>query len=323
MTKDDYLEVAKRTIRMEARAIELLEHRIGQDFLLACKLIINCPGRVVVTGMGKSGHIGRKIAATLASTGTPAFFVHPGEASHGDIGMITDKDVVLALSNSGTTTEVVTLLPLIKRIGIPLISMTGNHLSTLATAAEAHLDVEVSCEACPLDLAPTTSTTATLVMGDALAIALLEARGFTAEDFAFSHPGGALGRNLLLKVHDIMHSGEKLPKVNINDPLRHALLEMSKKGFGMTTVVNDAGVLVGVFTDGDLRRAVDANIDINAISVSEATKPGCKSINQNALAAEALKIIEDFQITTLVIEDLNHHPVGILHLHDILRAGIV
>jgi|TARA_B110000971_G_C19940584_1_gene468533 arabinose-5-phosphate isomerase len=323
MTKDDYLEVAKRTIRMEAQAIELLEHRIGQDFLLACKLIINCPGRVVVTGMGKSGHIGRKIAATLASTGTPAFFVHPGEASHGDIGMITDKDVVLALSNSGTTTEVVTLLPLIKRIGIPLISMTGNDLSTLATAAEAHLDVEVSCEACPLDLAPTTSTTATLVMGDALAIALLEARGFTAEDFAFSHPGGALGRNLLLKVHDIMHSGEKLPKVNINDPLRHALLEMSKKGFGMTTVVNDAGVLVGVFTDGDLRRAVDANIDINAISVSEAAKTGCKSINQNALAAEALKIIEDFQITTLVIEDLNHHPVGILHLHDILRAGIV
>tara|TARA_B110000483_G_scaffold86141_1_gene106378 strand:- start:172 stop:1143 length:972 start_codon:yes stop_codon:yes gene_type:complete len=323
MTKDDYLKVARRTIRMEFEAIELLEQRIGDAFVRACKLIMNCSGRVVVTGMGKSGHIGRKIAATFASTGTPAFFVHPGEASHGDIGMITKNDVVLALSNSGTTSEVVTLLPQIKRIGVPLICMTGNPLSTLAKAAEAHLDVQVTCEACPLGLAPTTSTTVTLVMGDALAIALLEARGFTAEDFAFSHPGGALGKNLLIKVDDIMHSGTRLPKVNIHEPLKQALLEMSNKGFGMTTVVNDTGTLFGVFTDGDLRRAVDANIDINSINVSEATKPGCKSVHQDALAAEALKIIEDCQITTLVIEDSDHRPVGILHLHDILRAGIL
>jgi arabinose-5-phosphate isomerase len=323
MIKNDYLEVAKRTIRMEAQAIKLLEHRIDNDFIQACELMLECSGRVVVTGMGKSGHIGRKIAATLASTGTPAFFLHPGEASHGDIGMITSKAVVLALSNSGTTSEVVTLLPLIKRIGVPLISMTGDHLSTLAVSAEVHLDVQVSCEACPLGLAPTTSTTATLVMGDALAITLLEARGFTAEDFAFSHPGGALGHKLLLKVQDIMHSGEKLPKVNAKDLLSHALLEMSKKGFGMTTVTDDSGMLLGVFTDGDLRRTIDANIDIKVTPVGQLIQADCKAIHQDALAAEDLKIIEDCQITALVVENSNHHPVGILHLHDILRAGIV
>ena len=323
MIQNDYLKVAKRTIKMESEAVALLEQRIGNEFIEACKLIINCSGRVVVTGMGKSGHIGRKIAATFASTGTPAFFVHPGEASHGDIGMITKKDVVLALSNSGTTTELVTLLPQIKRLGVPLICMTGDQTSTLASAAEVHLDVKVNSEACPLGLAPTTSTTATLVMGDALAIALLEARGFTAEDFAFSHPGGALGQKLLLKVKDIMHSGEDLPKVNINQPLKEALLEMSKKGFGMTTVVKDTGKLFGVFTDGDLRRAIDNDKNVKSILLSEVTKSGCKSIHQDALAAEALKIIEDLRVTTLVIENSNHEPVGILHLHDILKAGVV
>ena len=323
MIQNDYLTVAKRTIKMESEAVALLEQRIGNEFTEACKLIINCSGRVIVTGMGKSGHIGRKIAATFASTGTPAFFVHPGEASHGDIGMITKKDVVLALSNSGTTAEVVTLLPQIKRLGVPLICMTGDQISTLARAAEVHLDVKVNSEACPLGLAPTTSTTVTLVMGDALAIALLEARGFTAEDFAFSHPGGALGQKLLLKVRDIMHSGENLPRVNINQPLKEVLLEMSKKGFGMTTVVKDTGKLFGVFTDGDLRRAINEDKNVKSILLSEVTKSGCKSIHQDALAAEALKIIEDLKITTLVIENSDHEPVGILHLHDILKAGVV
>ncbi|MCL4121069.1 UNVERIFIED_CONTAM: hypothetical protein GTU68_028984 [Idotea baltica] len=323
MTPADYSEVARRTIRLEAQAVELLEQRIGPEFHLACELILNCSGRVVVTGMGKSGHIGRKIAATLASTGTPSFFVHPGEASHGDIGMITADDVVLALSNSGTTSEVITLLPLIKRMGIPLISMTGNPESTLAQTAEAHLDVQVPSEACPLGLAPTTSTTATLVMGDALAITLLEARGFTAEDFAFSHPGGALGRKLLLKVEDIMHSGDELPQVTMDTPLRHALLEMTTKGFGMTTVTNDAGELQGVFTDGDLRRAVDNNTDINSTPIGELVSVGCRAVHRDLLAAEALKIIEDSKITALVVEDSEHHPIGVLHMHDILRAGVM
>ncbi|MEH6468313.1 MAG: KpsF/GutQ family sugar-phosphate isomerase [Porticoccus sp.] len=323
MITSDFAAVARRTIQMEAQAVNLLEERIGNEFILACELILQCSGRVVVTGMGKSGHIGRKIAATLASTGTPSFFVHPGEASHGDIGMITETDIVLALSNSGTTAEVVTLLPLIKRMGIPLISMTGNSESTLAEASESHLDVQVPCEACPLGLAPTTSTTATLVMGDALAIALLEARGFTAEDFAFSHPGGALGRKLLLKVEDIMHSGDELPQVDIDAPLRNALLEMTTKGFGMTTVVNDAGELQGVFTDGDLRRAVDNNIDINNTPMSELIKSGCMAVHRDLLAAEALKIIEDHKISALVVEDSNHHPIGVLHMHDILRSGVM
>ena len=323
MTPDDYSEVARRTIRMEAQAVELLEQRIGQDFHQACDLIMNCSGRVVVTGMGKSGHIGRKISATLASTGTPSFFVHPGEASHGDIGMITESDIVLALSNSGTTSEIITLLPLIKRMGTPLISMTGNPESTLAQASEAHLDIQVSAEACPLGLAPTTSTTATLVMGDALAITLLEARGFTAEDFAFSHPGGALGRKLLLKVEDIMHSGDKLPQVTTDTPLRLALLEMTTKGFGMTTVVNASGELQGVFTDGDLRRAVDNNIDINSTPIGEMIKNKCRAVHRDLLAAEALKIIEDFKITALVVEDSDNRPIGVLHMHDILRAGVM
>lgn len=323
MSNSHFAEAARRTIRLEAEAVSLLEERIGADFDRACQLALQCRGRVIVTGMGKSGHIGRKIAASLASTGTPSFFVHPGEASHGDLGMITKDDVVLALSNSGTTVEVVTLLPLIKRMGIPLISMTGNPDSLLAQAADAHLDVRVPSEACPLGLAPTTSTTVTLVMGDALAIALLEARGFTAEDFAFSHPGGALGRKLLLKVEDIMHSGQDLPQVRENTPLKHALLEMTSKGFGMTTVVNNHGELLGVFTDGDLRRTVDHGIDINHTEIGKLIKHGCKSVHRELLAAEALKIMEDNKITALVVEDSSHHPIGVLHMHDILRAGVM
>ena len=323
MTTSNFAEAARRTIRLEAEAVTLLEERIDAAFDRACELIIQCTGRVIVTGMGKSGHIGRKIAASLASTGTPAFFVHPGEASHGDLGMITRVDLVLALSNSGTTAEIITLLPLIKRMGLPLISMTGNPDSILAQASEAHLDVRVPSEACPLGLAPTTSTTATLVMGDALAIALLEARGFTAEDFAFSHPGGALGRKLLLKVETIMHSGDELPRVFEDALLKKALVEMTAKGFGMTTVVNRQGELVGVFTDGDLRRAVDNDININQSTVRQLIKGSCKAVHRELLAAEALKIMEDNKITALVIEDANHHPIGVLHMHDILRAGVM
>ena len=310
-------------MRMEAEAVHMLENRIDGGFSRACELILDCEGRVIVTGMGKSGHIGRKIASTLASTGTPAFFVHPGEASHGDLGMITDKDVVIAISSSGTSNEVVTLLPLIKRMKIPLISMTADPRSPLAENAEAFLDISVTQEACPLGLAPTTSTTVTLVMGDALAIALLEARGFTAEDFAFSHPGGALGRKLLLKVVDIMHTGDAIPLANPETPLRDALVTMSEKGFGITTVVDASGVLQGVFTDGDLRRVIDQKVDINNVLVCDVMHVGGKTIQKDILAAEALRIMEDNIITALVVEDDNHHPVGVLHMHDILRAGVM
>lgn len=315
-------ESARRTIAVEAEAVALLEGRIDASFSRACELLLDCQGRVIVTGMGKSGHIGNKIAATLASTGTPAFFVHPGEASHGDLGMITASDTVIAISNSGSTAEVVTLLPLIKRLGIPLISMTGDHQSVLAQASAAHLDVSVVSEACPLNLAPTTSTTVTLVMGDAIAIALLEARGFSAEDFAFSHPGGALGRKLLLRVSDIMHSDQEMPKVASGSTLPKALLEMTQKGFGMTTVVDSNAQLLGVFTDGDLRRAVDSGTDINQATVDDLMSPDPKTVHDGILAAEALKIMEDNTITALIVEDDHHHPIGVLHLHDILRAGI-
>jgi arabinose-5-phosphate isomerase len=308
---------------MEAEAVAQLEDRLGAEFANACELILGCRGRIIISGMGKSGHIGRKIASTLASTGSPAFFVHPGEASHGDLGMITRGDVVIAISNSGTTAEILTLVPLIKRLGIPLISMTGGRDSTLATASDVNLDVGVGAEACPLGLAPTTSTTATLVMGDALAIALLEARGFTAEDFAFSHPGGALGRNLLVKVEDIMHRGGEIPRVRDTAPLCDALREMSAKGFGITTVTNSADQLLGVFTDGDLRRAVAQQIDLNRANVGDVMTPGGRRIHRDILAAEALRIMEDSKITALVVEDSERHPLGILHLHDLLRAGIL
>lgn len=312
-----------RTIALEAQAVAELQHRINDAFTNACETMLACKGRVVVTGMGKSGHIGNKIAATLASTGTPAFFVHPGEASHGDLGMITKNDVVLALSNSGNTLELVTLLPLIKRLDIPLISMTGDDNSALAKAAYANLDVSVLSEACPLNLAPTTSTTVTLVMGDALAIALLESRGFTAEDFAFSHPAGALGRKLLLRVSDIMHADQEVPRVKPDTVLQNALLEMTEKGFGMTTIVDNQGRLLGVFTDGDIRRVIDSKTDLSTAVIKDVMSSNPKTINQDILAAEALNIMEQSSITAVIVENEDKQPVGVVHMHDILRAGVI
>ena len=317
------IETAQRTIRLEIEAVEQLNARIDADFVQACELILGCKGRVVVVGMGKSGHVGRKIAATLASTGTAAFFVHPAEASHGDMGMITQDDVVLALSNSGTTSEIVTLLPLIKRLGITLISMTGNPNSVLAKAAAVNLDASVAIEACPLNLAPPSSTTASLVLGDALAIALLEARGFTAEDFAFSHPGGALGRRLLLKVEHVMHTGERLPRVPRGTSLRDALLEMTQKGLGMTVIVEADGRLAGIFTDGDLRRALDKGVDVRQTRIDEIMTVHGKTAHAEMLAAEALKIMEDHKISSLVVVDDQELPIGALNMHDLLRAGVM
>ncbi|HKS14378.1 MAG TPA: KpsF/GutQ family sugar-phosphate isomerase [Pseudomonas sp.] len=319
----ELIQSAQRTLRLELEAVEGLKARIDASFVKACELILASTGRVVVVGMGKSGHIGNKIAATLASTGTPAFFVHPAEASHGDMGMITRDDVILALSNSGNTAEIITLLPLIKRLGIKLISLTGNPASPLALAAEANLDARVEHEACPLNLAPTSSTTAALVLGDALAIALLEARGFTAEDFAFSHPGGALGRRLLLKVENVMHSGAELPQVQRGTLLKDALLEMSRKGLGMTVVAEADGRLAGIFTDGDLRRSLDRNIDVHTTLIDDVMTVHGKTARPDMLAAEALKIMEDHKIGALVVVDKADHPVGALNMHDLLRAGVM
>lgn len=316
------IAAGRRTVQIEADAVAALNERIDANFLQACELMLACKGRVVVSGMGKSGHIGKKIAATLASTGTPAFFVHPGEASHGDLGMITEQDLVIAISSSGGSAEVITLLPLLKRLGTPLIAMTGNADSTLAQQADVHLDISVISEACPLGLAPTSSTTVTLVMGDALAVALLEARGFTAEDFAFSHPGGALGRKLLLKVSDIMHSGDEIPRISPTTPITAALIEMSKKGLGLTTVCNDDDELVGVLTDGDLRRGLDKKLDIYAAVSSDLMSSSPLTIGSNTLAAEALNIMESRKITALVVAD-SKQVSGVIHMHDILKAGVV
>lgn len=323
MAAFDYVSSALRTIRLEAEAVTALSARIDGQFTAACELILNCSGRVIVTGMGKSGHIGKKIAATLASTGTPAFFVHPGEASHGDLGMITKNDIVLAISYSGTSSEIVTLLPLLKRAGINIISMTANAQSTLGEVAAVNLDISVVFEACPLDLAPTSSTTATLVMGDALAIALLEARGFTAEDFAFSHPGGALGRKLLLRVADVMHSGDDIPRVAPDTPMLDALMVMSEKGFGMTTVMNPEGDLLGIFTDGDLRRSIDKGVDIRTAKVGELMNTHPKMLRENTLAAEALALMEQAKINVLLITNEQKMLVGVVKINDLLRAGII
>ena len=322
-SRHDYITVGKRTVKMELDAIQRLTDRIDDNFHHACELIHQCKGRTIVTGMGKSGHIGNKIAATLASTGTPTFFVHPGEASHGDLGMITADDVVIAISNSGNSAEVVALLPLLKRLQVPLISMAGNSDSSLAQAADVNLDISVECEACPLDLAPTSSTTVTLVMGDALAVALLEARGFTAEDFAFSHPGGALGKRLLLKVSDIMHSGDAIPSVPEGTLLSQALIEMTDKGLGITTILDPQDTLMGVFTDGDLRRTIDSGIDIGSATINAVMSAKPTTINQHMLAAEALGIMENQSISALVVTDEQQHPVGVIHMHDLLRAGII
>jgi arabinose-5-phosphate isomerase len=317
-----YTTSARRTIRMEAAAVASLEERIGADFESACELLLHVRGRIIVTGMGKSGHIARKIAATLASTGSPAFFVHPGEASHGDMGMITSEDAVIALSNSGSVPEVLTLLPLLKRLGVPLVSMTGNAQSALGQSSDVHLNTGVETEACPLDLAPTSSTTTALVMGDALAIALLEARGFTADDFAFSHPGGTLGRQLLLKVRDVMKSGDDIPSVTEDVKLSEALLEISNKGMGMTTVVDKAKKLAGVFTDGDLRRTLDARLDINETSIGQLMSVSAKTIDPDMLAAVALRIMEENEISSLVVLDETDTLAGVVHLKDLLHAGI-
>ncbi|ALM52115.1 KpsF/GutQ family sugar-phosphate isomerase [Halomonas huangheensis] len=314
---------ARRTLGLERDAIDALIAHLNADFARACELILDCRGRVVVTGMGKSGHIGSKIAATLASTGTPAFFVHPGEASHGDLGMITPGDIVLALSNSGETAEVTALLPLLKRMGTPLISMTGRPASMLARHADAHLYAGVEREACPLDLAPTSSTTAALALGDALAVALLEARGFTAEDFARSHPGGSLGKRLLLTVGDLMHTGKRLPRVQEGCPLRDALLEITRQGLGFTCVIASDGTLAGVYTDGDLRRTLDRYQDFTNLSVDDVmTRPGLR-IQADILAAEAVRIMEDNRITALAVVDNDSRPVGALHMHDLLAAGVI
>jgi arabinose-5-phosphate isomerase len=322
MTAFDYVSSALRTIRLETEAVNALAERIDGQFTAACNLILNCSGRVIVTGMGKSGHIGKKIAATLASTGTPAFFVHPGEASHGDLGMITKNDVLLAISYSGSSNEIVTLLPLLKRAGIKIISMCANAQSTLGEVAEVNLDISVVHEACPLDLAPTSSTTATLVMGDALAIALLEARGFTAEDFAFSHPGGALGRKLLLRLTDVMHSGEDIPRVTADTRMLDALMVMSDKGFGMTTVM-DGDELLGIFTDGDLRRSIDKGIDIRTAKVGELMNTNPKMLRENILAAEALALMEKAKINVLLIANEQKKLAGVVKINDLLRAGII
>ncbi|MDB5985362.1 MAG: KpsF/GutQ family sugar-phosphate isomerase [Nevskia sp.] len=315
--------LGRRVLEIERDAVAALLPRVDAAFVAACRLMLACRGRVVVTGMGKSGHIGGKIAATLASTGTPAFFVHPGEASHGDLGMITRSDVVLGLSNSGETTEMLTILPLIKRMGVPLIAMTGRPTSTLAQTAEVHIDVSVAQEACPLNLTPTASTTATLAMGDALAVALLEARGFTPEDFALSHPGGTLGRRLLLKIRDVMQVGARIPKVGAEVTLSEALLEMSRKGLGMTAIVDADDRAIGVFTDGDLRRVLDAGVDIRRAKISEVMTRGGRSAGADQLAAEAVNLMEKHKITALMVLDDERRIQGVIHMHDLLRAGVV
>jgi len=314
---------ALHTIKLEHHAVASLASRIDEQFFTACKLILDCTGRVIVMGVGKSGHIANKIAATLASTGTPAHFVHPAEASHGDIGMVTNRDVVIAISNSGATVEIETILPILKRKGVALIALTGNPASLLAREADASLDASVEKEACPLGLAPTTSTTAALVMGDALAMALLEARGFTAEDFAFSHPGGNLGRRLLLKVGDVMHKGDDIPRVAETTSVKESLLEMSAKKLGMTTVSSSAGKVIGVFTDGDLRRFLDSGQPLDDTRIDTVMTTTYKTIDKNALASEAARLMQDNEIYSLVVMNDDDSLAGIITMHDLLKANVV
>jgi len=323
MDKIKLKQLATAVIDTEIRSIALLKQRIDDDFVRACMLMLECKGRIIVLGMGKSGHIGNKIAATLASTGSPAFFVHPGEASHGDLGMITVDDVVLAISNSGETDEIVTILPVIKRLHVPLIAMTGKQTSTIAELADVKINIGIEEEACPLGLAPTSSTTATLVMGDALAVALLEARGFTADDFARSHPGGRLGRRLLLHVADVMRVGNAIPITKDDASFHDALLEMTKKGLGMTVIVDNDNAVVGLITDGDLRRLLDGEADIRSANVKEVMTFKCKLISANILAAEALQIMEEYKINSFPVVDEDNRLVGAFNLHDLLKAGVV
>ena len=323
LTKEEILALASEVLDIEARAVDSLRARLDESFLNACRLCLDTPGRIVVAGMGKSGHISSKIAATLASTGTPSFFVHPGEASHGDLGMITDQDVLLAISYSGETDEIVTILPLVRRMGAKLIAMTGKPNSTLAKAADVHLDVSVTEEACPLNLAPTASTTATLAMGDALAVALLKIRGFTAEDFAMSHPSGSLGKRLLLRVSDVMQSGDAVPSVRPDVPLTDGLMEMTEKGLGMTAVVDTDNRIAGIFTDGDLRRTLDAGVDVRKTRMDEIMHADCKTIAADVLAVEAVVLMEENKITSLLVADDDNRLLGALNIHDLFRAGIM
>ncbi len=317
------LALAARVLDIESRAVDQLKSRLDDSFTAACQLCLETNGRVVVTGMGKSGHIGGKMAATFASTGTPSFFMHPAEASHGDLGMITSNDTLLAVSYSGETQEIVTILPLVKRMGAKLISMTGKPGSTLASAADVHLDVSVSVEACPLNLAPTASTTATLAMGDALAVALLECRGFTEEDFALSHPSGTLGKRLLLRVEDVMHTGDKVPAVGKQVSLSDGLVEMTQKGLGMTAIIDSDRRILGIFTDGDLRRALDSGVDVHETDMRTVMHCDCITARPDTMAAEAVHILEENKITALLVVDLEGVLVGALNVHDLFRAGVM
>lgn len=319
----DFKSLALDVIRIEHQAVAELTQYIDEGFEQACQLMYHCKGRVIVIGMGKSGHIGGKIAATLASTGTPAFFVHPAEASHGDLGMISKEDIVLAISNSGETSEVLAIIPVIKRIGAQLVAMSNNPQSTLAKLANTHVCIKVSKEACSLGLAPTSSTTATLVMGDAIAVALLNARGFTADDFALSHPGGSLGKRLLLRLADIMHEGDRLPVVNQSALIKDALVVMSEKGLGMTAIVDNSGQLIGLFTDGDLRRVLEDKIDIHIDTIDTVMTRSPRVADQEMLAAQALKIMEDKKINGLIIVDEDNKPVGAMNMHDLLKSGVL
>lgn len=318
----NFCKLGLAVIETEGRAVMELGNRIGAEFQAACELLLACTGRIVVTGMGKSGHIGNKIASTFSSTGTPAFFMHPGEASHGDLGMITRQDVVLAISHSGNTQELIILLPLLKRLGVPLITLTGHPESILATSANIHLDISIEQEACPLGLAPTTSTTVSLVMGDALAIALLQARGFSAEDFARSHPGGTLGKRLLLRIDELWHAGDNLPVIHEHVSIREALIEVTNKQLGMTSVINKDGILVGVYTDGDIRRTLNKECDIHTTPLHQVMTRNCLTIQPGVLAAEALSIMQEHRITSLVATDNAQRPTAVIHLHDLLRAGV-
>jgi len=317
------VDVGRRALNVEIEGLQAQLPRLDSDFARACRICLNCRGRIVVTGMGKSGHIGGKIAATLASTGSPSFFVHPGEASHGDVGMITRDDVVLALSNSGETAEILTIIPAIKRLGVPLIAFTGNIASTLARLATVHLDLSVPAEACPHNLAPTASTTAALGVGDALAVTLLQARGFTEQDFARSHPAGQLGRRLLLHVKDVMRTGTNIPRVGAATSLAEGLMEVSRKGLGMTAIVDESSHVIGVFTDGDLRRVLDRAADLHATRMIEVMTREAKTVRGEMLAAEAVHLMETHRITSLLVVDAQGRLEGALNVHDLLRAGVV
>ncbi len=317
------IEAGQIALGIEAAAIQSLIETLGAPFAQACRLLSACQGRVVVTGIGKSGHIAGKIAATLSSTGTPAYFLHPAEAMHGDIGLVTRADVVVALSNSGESAEILALVPTLKRLGIALIGLTGNPASTLARAADLHLNVAVPAEACPLNLAPTASTTAALAIGDALAVVVLRLKGFSEQDFARSHPGGTLGRRLLLHVEDIMHQGEQIPRVGPDDTVAQGLLEISKKGLGMTCICNSDGLLLGVFTDGDLRRALDFKLDIHSTTLRTVMTKSCRTIGPRALAVDAVVTLQEHRITALAVVNEQGHLVGALNVHDLLRAGVM